>query len=377
MATSPAAVIDASLSSLTTGAAHDLRNLLFVIRAHSERLLEALSAQDAYRADVDAIRDAADRGAILAAQLVTSGRAHTPFKPADVGETIRGIEPLVRRLVGGQVVVSTHIAPALWPVTANSVQLEQIVMNLAINARDAMSGGGCLTVAAENRTLGGATAGQPSQFVVISVSDTGHGIDPAIQDRIFDPYFTTKGSEGTGVGLATVRAIALLNGGHVEMTTSPGSGTTMRVVLPRAFVGSTGSTETIGSAKAAGTARCRVLLVENERAIREYLQRSLAAAGYEVHAAASGAEALAFSEPLMPAADVIVTDVQLPDLGGPVVASRLREVWPEVGVVFISGDGDRLRELGERNDVPVLAKPFTTAQLVNAVRAALPAGRAA
>ena len=375
MATTPAPAIDAPLSSLATGAAHDLRNLLFVIRAHCERLLDTVALQDSRRADVDAIRDAADRGATLASQLVTSGRTQVAARPVDVRETIRGIEPLVRRLVGERVSVVMRLSPLSWPVTTNGVQLEQIVMNLAINARDAMPDGGRLTIATENRTLGGTTAGQASQFVVISVSDTGHGIDPAIQDRIFEPYFTTKGSQGTGVGLATVRAIALLNGGHVEMTTSAGAGTTMRVVLPRASTAH-GRPTTVSRQTAPARRRKRVLLVENERAIRDYLQRTLDAEGYDVHAAANGAEALGFSEPLLPGFDLLVTDVHLPDLDGPTLAKRLQGAWPAIGVVFISGDTERLAQLGACTAVPVLAKPFTTAELVTAVKSALAADRA-
>ena len=304
------------------------------------------------------------------------GVNHGDVRPLDVNAAMRGIEPLIKCLVGDRVAVTLRLSTTSWPVTANSVQIEQVVMNLAVNARDAMPDGGDLTIATENRTLTGAGVGQPSQFVVISVTDTGLGVDPAIEGRIFEPYFTTKGSRGTGVGLATVRAIAMLNGGHVEMSTVRGEGTTMRVVLPRAQSVAQQPAAEQPAAVTAGTQK-RILLVENERAIREYLQRCLMAEGFEVQAAASGAEALNLCEPPLPSVDPVVADVHLPDIGGPAVASRVRAVWPHAGLVFISGDGEGLGDLTDEGRVPVLAKPFTTAQLVTAVRFALAAGHAA
>jgi two-component system, cell cycle sensor histidine kinase and response regulator CckA len=376
MATPPTTAIDTPIESLATGAAHDLRNVLFVIRAHCERLIDATSQEDSRREDLEAIKDAVERGASLASELVQAGRGPRRMRPLDVNQAIRGIEPLVGRLVGDRVTVTLRLSASSWPVTANSVQLEQVVMNLAVNARDAMPEGGGLTIATENRTLTGAGVGQPSQFVVVSVTDTGLGVDPAVADRIFEPYFTTKGNRGTGVGLATVRAIAMLNGGHVEMSTVPGQGTTMRVVLPRAHAAPQ-PPDAERPAAATDGAQKRILLVENERAIREYLQRCLTAEGYEVQAAASGAEALNLCEPPLPSVDLVVTDVHLPDIGGPAVASRLKAVWPHMGLVFISGDGEGLGDLTDQGRVPVLAKPFTTAELVTAVRSALAAGHAA
>src|SRR5262245_56706925 len=376
MATPPTTAIDAPIQSLATGAAHDLRNVLFVIRAHCERLIDAIAPDDPRREEVDAIKDAVDRGASLASELVQSGRESRRMRPLDVNAAIRGIEPLIKRLVGDGVAMSLRLSATSWPVTANGVQLEQVVMNLAVNARDAMPDGGVLTIATENRTLTGAGVGQPSQFLVISVTDTGIGIDPAVENRIFEPYFTTKGSRGTGVGLTTVRAIAMLNGGHVEVSTVRGEGTTMRVVLPRAHAVAPEPDVEQPAVVQAG-AQKRILLVENERPIRENLQRCLTAEGYEVQAAANGAEALNLCEPPLPSVDLVVADVHLPDIGGPAVASRLRAVWPHVGLVFISGDGEGLGDLGDEGRVPVLAKPFTTAQLVTAVRSALAAGHAA
>jgi signal transduction histidine kinase len=228
----PGSVTDVPLSSLARGAAHDLRNVLFVISAHCEHLLASTGAAD--RSDLETFKDAADRGVALAAQIVDSGRDDLHVHTADVNTVIAGVEPLLRRMIGSEVAVRLELTPGVGEVTANPVQIEQLVMNLAVNARDAMPDGGTLTVTTETRTVSGAGTEQPSRFVVISVADTGRGIEPDIQARIFEPYFTTKGDHGTGVGLATVRAIAVLNGGHVEVSTHPGAGTTMRIVLPQA-----------------------------------------------------------------------------------------------------------------------------------------------
>jgi two-component system cell cycle sensor histidine kinase/response regulator CckA len=368
------------LTSLAAGAAHDLRNVLFVISAHCERLLSTSAAADPQSEDLLAIRDAAVHGAALAREMVVGAQDPQRTKdPVDINDVIRGIEPLVKRLVGEDIAVALCLTSNPWSVTANSVQIEQVVMNLAVNGRDAMPTGGSLAITTENRTVTGER--QASEHVVIAVTDTGVGIDPVVQKRVFEPYFTTKGSGGTGVGLATVRAIALLNGGHVELTTAVGAGTTVRLVLPRSEPSpdrpaDRRAVQPVAVTPAQIRAK-RILLVENERAIREYLQRCLSAQGYDVQVASNGAEALELCDsPRMPV-DAVVTDVHLPDTTGPNVASRLRARWPDVGVVFMSGGVDILADLSDSGRVPVLAKPFTASELVTAVQAALAPRRAA
>jgi two-component system cell cycle sensor histidine kinase/response regulator CckA len=368
-------VLEAPLTSLAAGAAHDLRNVLFVISAHSERLISGAPPGDPRLEDLRAIRDAATRGATLAREIVVTARDQARPKLVDVNAVIRGIEPLVRRLAGERVIVTVAPGRSAWPVAANAVQLEQVVMNLVVNARDAMPDGGRVVISTENRTISGAGVGAAARFVVLSVADTGAGIDPAIEDRVFEPFFTTREqSGGTGVGLATVRAIALLNGGQVELSTCPGAGTTVRVVLPRGEAPPQEAAGVRGRSPKPGVGT-RILLVENERAIRDFLARSLTAEGYEVRAASSGAEALTLADPGATPADLILTDVNLPDMNGSDVARRIRARWPASAVVFISGAGEALHRLSEAG-LPVLAKPFTASQLVSAVQAVL-AGRAA
>ncbi len=366
------------LPGLAAGAAHDLRNVLFVISAHCERLLGTVAPGDPHGEDLHAIRDAVEHGTALAREIVSSAQGQGARAPVDINDVIRGIEPLVMRLVGDGVTVATSLTECPWAVTANAVQIEQVVMNLAVNGRDAMPGGGDLLIRTENRTVIG--AGTASQFVVISVTDTGVGIDPAVEERIFEPYFTTKGpSGGTGVGMATVRAIAVLHGGHVELSTSVGAGTTVRLVLPRGALTPDGQEDRRNIQLTADTPEAgkRILLVENERAIQDYLQRSLSAEGYDVQVASSGAEALRLCDLPQMHVDAVITDVHLPDITGPNVASRLRAQWPDVGVVFMSGGVEILADLSESGTVPVLAKPFTASELVTAVRTALSPRRTA
>ena len=369
---SPTTAVDPSID-LSTGAAHDLRNVMFVIAAQCAKLADAFDADDPRGGDVRAIGDAAERGVALARQLGARGRAAERPRAADVNATIRGVLPLVRRLVGDRIdVMASFDAPA-WPVTANAVQLEQIVMNLAVNARDAMPAGGRLSISTENRlTLG--SGGPLSPFVVITVTDTGAGIAPEHQARVFEPYFTTRAdSGGTGVGLATVRAIALLHGGHVELSSAPGAGTTFRVALPRVDPPGDSSAERDGDPVDAVPAK-RILLVENERAIRDFLARCLSGEGYEVRVAASGAEALDVCGTPWPP-DLVVTDVHLPDLNGPEVVRHLRARDPGLRVMFMSGGPETVCTLEQDGPHPVLAKPFSSAEFVTGVASLLRAAR--
>ncbi len=246
-------------------------------------------------------------------------------------------------------------------------------MNLAVNARDAMAGGGELRIVTENRSITGAALGQASHFVVLSVSDTGTGIDPAVQERMFEPYFTTKASRGgTGVGLATVRNIALLHAGHVEVSTAPGQGTTFRVVLPRAPM--TAPTLPLPGADAAPAfSGARVLVVEQEPSTRSFLAACLREEGHQVSVVENGAEAIGWSQTSGVPIDLLITDLFLSDVSGLDVASRLQDRWPGLGVLFVT-DGHGIVE-DPAADVPLVIKPFTASDLTQALRRVLPAGQ--
>jgi two-component system, cell cycle sensor histidine kinase and response regulator CckA len=370
MATPKSTTVAVSGDELATGAAHDLRNVLLVIAAHCSKLAETLDEGDPRADEVRAMGEAVDRGVALARQMVTSARDQDTLRLVDVNATVHGLLPLLRRLVGDRIDVLATLGHDVWPITANAVQVEQIVMNLAVNARDAMPAGGRLTITTENRLTAGA-GGQLSPFVVISVADTGTGIASEDQSKVFDPFFTTRADAGgSGVGLATVRAITLLHGGHVELSSSPGAGTVFRVAFPRSPAD--WLTETVDAEAGTEGQAKRILLVENERAIRDFLARCLAAEGYDVRAAANGQEALHLCGPRSHI-DLIVTDVNLPDVNGPDVVRHIREQMPDVRVMFMTGGPDTVRSLEKGGGFPVLAKPFSTAELVSAVRRALAA----
>jgi CheY-like chemotaxis protein len=356
---------DTAATRVAAGAAHDLRNLLFVVSAHSHRLQAMAEPGHPWLDELRAMQEAADRCSELAAQIVSEAKMlDQPARPLDVNAVVRGVEPLIAQLIGDGITLTTALGPHVWAITANTVQIEQIVMNLAVNARDAMPQGGRLHISTENRTITGAVLGQPSHFVVLSVSDTGTGIDPGVEERIFEPYFTTKtDAGGTGVGLATVRNIALLHAGHVEVSTEPDAGTTIRVVLPRAPRPAAPPLRVLPR-DVVRTGRMRVLLVESDPSIREFLQECLVHDAHQVVAASNGAEAIGAAHTTADGLDLLITDLFLPDLTGLDLATRLRAQWPDLPVVFLSDGHDAIDEVGE---VPILVRPFTSAALAAAI----------
>ena len=361
---------------LFAGAAHDLRNLLFVISAHSHRLQAMADQAHPWAEDLRTIQEASDRCSELAQQILSEARIlDQPARPLDINAVVNGVEPLLTQLVGDHVVLNSALTPNLWPVSANSVQIEQIVMNLVVNARDAMPDGGEIRITTENRTITGAVLGQPSHFVVLSVTDTGCGIAPEVQERMFEPYFTTKGSRGTGVGLATVRNIAMLHAGHVEVTTALGQGTTVRVILPRAPLPSSPVRVLPREEVRNPAASLRILVVESDPSAREFLRSSLADAGHHVAVAGNGAEAIGWYRTSEDGLDVLVTDLFLPDINALEIATLLREQSPELRLVLLS-DGQAIVD-DEPGDVPVVVRPFTAPALLQAVSRATTQGKVA
>ena len=359
---------------LVAGAAHDLRNLLFVISAHSHRLQAMADQAHPWSEDLRTIQQAADRCSELAAQILSEARIlEQPARPLDINAVFHGVEPLLMQLIGDHVAMHASLTPNLWPVTASSVQIEQILMNLVINGRDAMPDGGELHITTENRTITGAVIGQPSHYVVLSVSDTGTGIAPDVQERMFEPYFTTKGSQGTGVGLATVRNITMLHAGHVEVTTAPGLGTTVRVILPRAPLPPQALRVPSREEPRMATASLQVLVVESDPAAREFLRNALAEEGHRVAVAGNGAEAIGWCRTNDTPLDVLVTDLFLPDVNALEIATLLREQSPDMRLVLLS-DGQDLVE-DQPGDVPVVVRPFMAAALSHAIRRAVASGR--
>ena len=366
------------------GAAHDLRNVLFVISAHCHRLLQLIQPGDPGSDDLHAIKDASDRGMALARHMISATSAQLPPRPVDVNEVIDGLEPLLRRMVGGHIDISIRLGTGAWPVQVTATQIEQVIMNLAVNARDAMPEGGQLSIVTENRCVPAAGAAPAAHYLVISVIDTGIGMDADLQARIFEPYFTTKRETGgTGIGLGTVRSIATMAGGQVEVSSASGEGTTMRVVLPRADVcmldveSPADARETAAPAKAAVAGqrpsgnRKRVLLVEDENVVRELLQRWLTLLGYDTILARKGEEAFAQCAANRGRIDLVLTDLHLPDAKGVAIARALHERLPDVPIVVMSGETEPLRAAARDERTTALTKPFSLSELTTAVDTAL------
>jgi PAS domain S-box-containing protein len=374
-----------AVGRLAGGVAHDFNNLLTVITVHSGFLLGSLDPREVgLRADVEAIEQAAQRAASLTQQLLAFGRKQL-LQPriVDLNTIVVDTNKMLRRLIGEHIEVVTALGSDLGDVQADPGQVEQVLVNLALNARDAMAGGGTLTIRTANvdpeQVPTDAAAGP---FVVLSVADSGCGMDAATRARIFEPFFTTKKSAGTGLGLASVYGIVAQSGGFIDVTSVPDEGTTMAVYLPRVVRERADLGGPVALAPRA-TGGETILLVEDEDGVRAAARRILAAQGYTVLEAFDGAEALTLAAGHGGAIDLLVTDVVMPRKTGPQVAAELLAQRPELKVLYMSGHADEaimpLALAGA--DTAFLQKPFTHDRLAAAVRELLdrecePLGRA-
>jgi signal transduction histidine kinase/ActR/RegA family two-component response regulator len=351
-----------AVGRLAGGVAHDFNNLLTAITGYGELALEKLDDGSAVREHVFEMKRAGERAAGLTRQLLAFSRRQV-LQPevVDVNKVVSELERMLGRLLGAQVELVTDLDPRLGSTKADPGQLEQVVMNLAINARDAMPGGGRLTIGTRNDASG--------DFVLLEVCDTGHGMEADTLEQAFEPFFTTKApGEGTGLGLSTVYGIVKQTGGDVTAESQPGRGTKMCVSLPR--VKASAGSEAEPFAAPAPAADSTVLLVEDEEAVRRLVASMLTDAGYRVLVAenASAAIVLADAEEHI---DILLTDVVMPGLSGPDLASLLTELRPELRVLFVSGyTADGVASNGRMSpDTAFLQKPFTRAQLFAALGA--------
>jgi PAS domain S-box-containing protein len=368
-----------AIGRLAGGVAHDFNNVLTTIGVVSQLVLETLDTQDERRTDMQDILAATRRAAGLTRQLLAFSRKQI-MQPRvlDLAEVVSGMERMLGRLIGEDVELSTTVDNGLWTVRADPGQLEQVIMNLGVNARDAMPDGGRLLIAAENLTLhvprphenGVVPAGD---YVLLRVADTGCGMDPGTQARMFEPFFTTKApGKGTGLGLSTVYGIIKQSGGHLVVHSTVDAGTEFVLYLPR-----TVATPVAGSARedittvAAG--RATILLVEDDTSIRALTHRILTANGYQVLDAASGERALAILGDRAATIDLLVTDVVLPGMSGRELADRLRAINPGTRVLYMSGYTDD--EVVHRGVMDLsrglLVKPFTANELTRKIHAVL------
>ncbi|MBI5066849.1 MAG: response regulator [Deltaproteobacteria bacterium] len=364
-----------ALGRLAGGVAHDFNNLLTVILSAAEFLQEDLPPGDPRRQEADEILEAGRRAARLTQQLLAFGRRQ-PSRPVpvDLGEVVAGMEKMLRRLIGEDVELEVERIPGLWPVRADPGQLEQVVLNLVVNARDAMPEGGRIRVATGNVPPGEGGAGER---VRLAVRDCGVGMSDEVRAHLFEPFFTTKlGGRGTGLGLATVYGIVKQAGGDVRVDSAPGEGTCFEVLFPRAETAAEEEEEEEAPADAAGAAPGgeTILLVEDEPRVRSTTAQVLRRAGYTVLEAVDGEEALEVAA-RAPRLDLVVSDLVMPRLGGIPMAVLLRAQRGDVPVLFLSGYAGEARhsEGLDAQAVAFLQKPFSAADLARAVRERLAA----
>ena len=366
-----------AVGRLAGGVAHDFNNLLTAILGYTELLLSDIPPEDPKTAELNEILTAAQRAAALTRQLLTfSSKQIVQVEILDVADTIHGMEVMLRRVIGEDIALTARVPADLGRIRADRSQLEQVLMNLVVNARDAMPKGGTLRIEASNVTRAGPNIGDDAggdSWVVLAVTDDGVGMDEKTLRHMFEPFFTTKAKgKGTGLGLATTYAIVRQSGGFTEVESSPGSGTTFRVFLPRAKETSPPPRERSGVRRIpAARGSETILLVEDEALVRKLASDVLAGRGYTVLAAASGAEALAVVETKADVIDLVVTDVVMPGMSGPDLAARLSAIGLDTPVLYMSGyaesDSGGLLPAG----APLLQKPFSPDALARRVRAAL------
>jgi len=367
------------IGKLAAGIAHDFNNLLSVIINNAELAADALQDGDPVRDAAEEIGQAGSRAAELTRQLLTFTRAQAhPARSVDLNQVIMGMEKMLRRLLEAHIEMTTVLA-ASWPVCADPLALEQILMNLVVNARDAMPQGGGLTVETANVELDdrfaqghpGATSGP---HVMLAVSDTGTGMDKETLARIFEPFFTTKPpGAGTGLGLWNVYGIVRQLGGTVWVYSEVGAGTTFKVYLPRARSGSSPGQASVSPPGVEKRGNETVLVVEDEEQVLRVVSGVLRRSGYKVLGANSPAVALLLSEQHAGEIDLLLSDVMMPLLNGQQLADRLRRVRPGMKVAFMSGytaNAIEGRELLAPGFV-LIQKPFSTSTLLQKVREAL------
>lgn len=370
-----------SIGRLAGGVAHDFNNLLMAMFNYIQLASRKLDADHPARAHLAHVQETAERAAALTRQLLAFARKQT-IHPRVLcpRETVASMEPMLRRMVGEDLKLRTVLAPDTGNVLADVSQLEQILMNLAVNARDAMPSGGTLTIETSNvelddvycRTRVGAT---PGEHVMIAVTDSGAGMTPEVLGRLFEPFFTTKPpGKGTGLGLATCHGIVNQHGGHIAVYSEVGHGTAVKVFLPRVNEKTSRKAPVAANSPARGGNET-ILLAEDSELIRDLASEALREAGYTVLVAEDGRKALAISQKHTGPIHLLVTDVVMPEMNGVQLAEQMAGTRPETPVIFMSGYTEETVvhhgvALGES---PFIAKPFMTDALVRRVREVLDA----
>ena len=373
-----------AVGRLAGGVAHDFNNMLTAILSFSSMILDAIAPDAPIRSDVEQIVVAGERAATLTRQLLAFSRQQI-LQPVvvDLGQVVRGMEGMVRRLIGEDIELRTVSAPGLGRVMADRSQIEQVVLNLAVNAREAMPQGGRLTIELSNIDLTGALAGEhttlsPGAYILLAVSDTGVGMSRDALAHVFEPFFTTKPrGQGTGLGLSTCYGIVRQSGGDITVYSEPNRGTTFKIYLPRVAAEQPVAAAGVPIVPAAGQGRC-VLVVEDEELVRSATCKILTGRGYLVLEASSPAEARQHCAEHVGPIHLLLTDVVMPGMNGPEMAEQLRKTRPELAVLFMSGytDATIVHHGVQGARVAFLPKPFTpdalAAKVAEVLEAAAP-----
>ena len=369
------------IGHLAGGFAHHFNNLLTVIAGHVDMASE-LSGGEAAQADLQAIRQAAQRGALLTRQLLTfAGKQIIAPRVVNVNDLIEEMGTTLRRLVGEDIELVTQLSSGLWNVKADPTQLDLVLMNLAVNAQEAMPNGGTLAIATTNVATDDEYAPRgaevmPGGYVMVAVSDTGTGMTEEIAQQIFEPFFTTKewGPDSTGLGLSSCYGVVAQQGGHIRVLTEPDKGSTFRIYLPRLPIAED-TEEHAETPLTRPRESMTVLVADDEAGVRKLAARILRARGYSVLEAASGAEALVVARAWHGRIHLLVTEVVMPEMNGWDLARRLQDERPGLETLYISGYAENavVREGGVDKKVNFLQKPFAAGALVQMVRKLLDA----
>ncbi|HTU35763.1 MAG TPA: PAS domain S-box protein [Candidatus Acidoferrum sp.] len=373
-----------AVGRLAGGIAHDFNNLLMVIQGYADLLMERLPSDDSLRRNAEQIQTSAQRASALTRQLLAFSRKQM-LAPSviSVHSVVNDMEKILRRLIGEDIQLESHSADDLWLVKADRSQIEQVIMNLAVNARDAMPSGGRLMIETANVELGDsfsqhAVVMSPGKYVMLAVTDNGCGMDAQTQAHLFEPFFTTKEKgKGTGLGLATVYGIVKQSGGYIWVYSEPGRGTTFKVYLPRIEEepAKARPNEDVATAKLNRTATETVLLVEDEEGVRQLTREYLETNGYTVIQAADGHTALELARMHQGPIHILITDIVMPGISGRELAERVARIRPEMKVLYMSGYTDQSvvqHGMLESGSV-LLQKPFTMSALATKLREILAA----
>jgi len=364
------------IGQLAGGIAHDFNNILGVIINYARFAAGGVPPDSPAHADIEEIRRAAERGVGLVRQLMILARRETGEETIfDLNELISGLDGFLRSTIGEHIRVERRLHDDLWPIAEDPARIEQVLINLAVNARDAMPEGGTLTFSTDNVELTEAETlaqpgVQPGRFVRLVVTDTGVGMDSELAARAFEPMFTTKPSgQGTGLGLATVYTIISQNGGSIDLSSEPGAGTSFEIHLPATEMGPARATRPTRAAPA-GRGES-VLIAEDDPAVRRVAERILSSAGYTVHIASGGPEALELLDDSNREVDLLLADVVMPGMRGDDLARRAVAMRPGLHVLFMSGYSDQAppRDLGPTSGTTsFIDKPFDAGTLLERVR---------